>query len=179
MQGFIELIQKDRLVQTLLGVFVLAVIGVVAMQLRSEPEPAQQLPVQPAPIVTQTPEEQAAPRPQPRERPDPNVLKIEEYEAAIAAAISDEEAAQYRIAIGNLYFNRLQDFASATEHYQLVIADYPRTDEAKDAYFRLADSIRRQGNEDELRLVYQEMLDFFEEGTSEHSRAESALASMR
>jgi TolA-binding protein len=101
---------------------------------------------------------------------------IAKHKARFDQNPSDKEAPALLNAMGNLYRRQLVDYPNAIQCYELLLHDYPKCEEARNAIISLADCYRRQGDREGARRTYERMTQFFPPESQEYQYAKAELS---
>ena len=77
--------------------------------------------------------------------------------------------------MGNLYRQKLGDYANAVQCYELLLHDYPESEAARTALIELATCYDRLGDHESVRRVYREMTRRFPSDSEEYLWAKLQL----
>jgi len=100
---------------------------------------------------------------------------ISGHKARLDADPKSKEAPALLNAMGNLYRQKLSDYTSAIQSYELLLHDYPEWEGAHRALLKLADCYERVGDRDGARRTYRRMMERFPAETREHQYAKAQL----
>lgn len=99
------------------------------------------------------------------------LAKIRENEAALAANTEPEKASAYVNGIGNMYYQRLQDYAKAATYYERVISDYPDAPALYQTFVQLALCYERLNDQDKRKQTLRRMMESFPKDSQEYAYA--------
>ncbi|MBL7647535.1 MAG: hypothetical protein JNK74_15220 [Candidatus Hydrogenedentes bacterium] len=100
---------------------------------------------------------------------------IAEHTASLEQNPEPEEAAALLSALGNLYKQKKQDYATAARYYEQVIEQYPDWPGIKGVYHQLMTCYSNLDDQSSLRLLYRKMMEVFPEESNEYLFAKDAL----
>lgn len=100
---------------------------------------------------------------------------IAEHTAKLDENPAPDEAAALLSALGNLYKQKKQDYASAARYYEQVIEKYPDWPGIKGVYHQLMTCYTNLDDQASLRLLYRKMMEVFPEESNEYLFAKDAL----
>lgn len=95
---------------------------------------------------------------------------------ALEKELPPDERAARLCALGNLYQQKKQDYATAAGYYELLIEEFPEWPGISTAFHQLITCYTRLEDQQSLRLLYREMIRIFPEESTEYQYAEAALA---
>lgn len=153
-----------------------AIFGVIAFKLLGGgADPAQAATAAKAPIARAERAATTPPRDIVAEERDAaravTLAKIKENEAALASNAEPEKASAYITGIGNMYFQRLQDYAAAASHYERAISDYPDAPAIYQTYVQLALCYERLGDHEKRKSTLRRMMESFPGDSQEYAYA--------
>jgi len=111
-----------------------------------------------------TPDEQAKARTQ-----------IEEYQQKLKAEPGAEDTPAYLMAMGNLYRQKLGDYAKAASCYERIIMEFPDSADRRQAFLQLEACYLTQKDRTGLKWLYNRMVEEFPEDAQEHLYAKEKL----
>lgn len=100
---------------------------------------------------------------------------IEKHEAALQEHPRSPDAPGLLSAMGNLYRQKLRDYAKAAQCYERLLYDYPTWEGTRRAYIQLVACYEALGNEESLRTTYRRMMEAFPPESQEHLYAKTKL----
>lgn len=100
---------------------------------------------------------------------------IAEHTAALEGDLAPDQAAARLSALGNLYKQKKQDYATAARYFEELIQDYPEWPGIRGAYHQLMTCYTRLDDQPSLRLLYRKMVEVFPEESNEYQYAKDAL----
>ena len=100
---------------------------------------------------------------------------IERHEAALANNPDGPDAPALLSAIGNVYFQRLNDYKRAAEAYETILMDYRDWPQIRTVFPQLRICYKQLDDWDGVEWVYQQMMDIFPEDSEEHLYARTQL----
>jgi tetratricopeptide (TPR) repeat protein len=166
-------IRKYWLLIVIAGVAGLVVAGKVIFG-DADPPPIREVdPRQPVLVELDTP----LPTVQPK-RPTPKDEALEiiaDYEKKLNAEEPPEDKPALIFATGNLYRQKLRDYAKAVEYYRWILQDYPDSTVASTAYVQLITCYEQLGDTQSANDVHYEIMKRYPEDSQEHKFAKSKL----
>ncbi|MCC6797277.1 MAG: tetratricopeptide repeat protein [Candidatus Hydrogenedentes bacterium] len=99
------------------------------------------------------------------------LTKIRENEAALAEHPEPERAAALAAGIGNMYFQRLQDYSAAASHYERVLSDYPEAPLKYQTFVQLVQCYEHLNDPDKRRDTLRRMMEAFPEDSQQYTYA--------
>ena len=103
------------------------------------------------------------------------MAKIRENEAALAVHPEPEIAAAYVNGIGNMYFQRLQDYSAAATHYERVLSDYPDAPMKYQTFVQLVQCYEKLNDQDKRRDTLRRMMDAYPADSQQYTYAHLEL----
>ncbi|MBX3176921.1 MAG: hypothetical protein KF886_06165 [Candidatus Hydrogenedentes bacterium] len=100
---------------------------------------------------------------------------IAEHRAALESDAPSEETPARLAALGNLYRQKKQDYATAAGYFEQVIQNHPDWPGVNGVYHQLIACYTQLEDQPRLRLLYRKMLDVFPEDSNEYEFARHAL----
>lgn len=100
---------------------------------------------------------------------------IAEHTAELEKKPEPDQAAALLSALGNLYKQKKQDYATAARYYEQVIQDYPDFPGVKGVYHQLMSCYSEMDDQGSLRLLYRKMVEVFPPESNEYLFAKDAL----
>lgn len=103
------------------------------------------------------------------------MAKIRENEAALAVRPEPEIAAAYVNGIGNMYFQRLQDYSAAATHYERVLSDYPDAPMKYQTFVQLVQCYEKLNDQDKRKDTLRRMMDAYPADSQQYTYAHLEL----
>ena len=100
---------------------------------------------------------------------------IRKYENQIAADPESEESAALRFALGNIYLNERSDYLQAIIQFDSILIKFPDWPMLGQVYTQLENCYLRLDDEEGIMDLYENMLEYYEEGSTEHTRIVSNM----
>ncbi|NUM54388.1 MAG: tetratricopeptide repeat protein [Candidatus Hydrogenedentes bacterium] len=100
---------------------------------------------------------------------------IRENEAALATNPEPDKAAAYVNGIGNMYFQRLQDYPAAASHFERAISDYPDAPTHYHTFIQLAMCYERMGDQEKRKATLRRMMESYPADSQQYAYAYSEL----
>ena len=100
---------------------------------------------------------------------------IRSHEEKVQADPTAADAPALMAAAGNLYRQKVGDYAEAARCYEVLLGDYPDSVVTRTAYVQLATCYEQLGESEKSMKTYNRMLEFFPEGSQEHQFALAKL----
>ena len=100
---------------------------------------------------------------------------IEAHRQAVAADPQAEDAPARLQAMGNLYRQKLVDYAQAAQCYEQLLVDYPDAPNKRTAYLQLVTCYDRLGDSTNRDRICRRMMEEFPQDSQEYEFAESVL----
>ena len=166
-------IRKYWLLIVIAGVVGLAVLGKVLIG-SSNPPPIRAVdPRQPLLVELDKP----LPTSQPK-RPTAKEEALEiiaDYEKKLDAEEPPEDKPALIFATGNLYRQKLRDYAKAAEYYRWILQDYPDSTVASTAYVQLVTCYEQLGDTQSASDLHYEIMKRYPKDSQEYQFAKSKL----
>ena len=100
---------------------------------------------------------------------------IASHQRRLDADPTGEEAPALLNAMGNLYRQRLSDYAQAASCFELLIDSFPNTPNIREAYLQLVFCYERMGDEENRRRILRRMMNDFPPESEEYLYASQQL----
>lgn len=159
----------------LLGVSVAAILGVVLFRVfagggQTPPDGAAGTVAGPRsePVAIAPDQFNPAPPPQRKSPQDEAREKIAEYQKKIDAGPKSEETAALQYAMGNLYRQKLGDYAKAAECYEWFIQEYPDSPDLGKVFVQLGLCYEQLKQGEKLNRLYLDMSRRFPKDSQEY-----------
>lgn len=103
------------------------------------------------------------------------LAKVHENEEALKTTTDPVRVAAYMNGIGNMYYQRLQDYEAAAGYFERVIAEHPGCVGIAQTYVQLAMCYERLGQPDKRTATLRRMLEAFPNDSQEYAYAYQEL----
>lgn len=103
---------------------------------------------------------------------------IAEHQAELRLDPQSDRAPALLLSIGNLYFQKLQEYDQAISSYERAIAEYPEWEGIQKAYVQLGSAYEKDGQSEKAKSVYEEMMRRFTPDSVAYDYAKKQLGSV-